>query len=176
MPSSQATDVTLHEVYKSKKVWTTVSQILLEILEENKNQKHPKEILDKQKKLSFHSKTPASVTLSEYIERILKYTHIEESTLIIALIYIDRLCDKQNVVLSDNNIHRIVFGAIVLATKYNEDDFYSNNYYSKVGGIAVQELNLLEYEFSKLVKYSFFVKEDIYQKYKIYLSQYRSRN
>ena len=56
MPSSQATDVTLYEVYKSKKVWSTVCHILTEILEENKSQKHPKEILEKQKKLSFYSK------------------------------------------------------------------------------------------------------------------------
>jgi hypothetical protein len=176
MPSSQSTDVTLYEVYKTKKVWTTVYQILQEILEENKSQKHPKEILERQKRLSFHSKTPASVTLAEYIERILKYTHIEESTLIIALIYIDRLCDRQNVILSENNIHRIVLAAIILATKYNEDDFYSNNYYSKVGGISVQELNILEYEFSKLVKYSLFIREDIYEKYNIYLAQYRLRD
>lgn len=176
MPSSNTTDVTKYEVYKTKKVWSTVCQILLEILEENKNTKQPKEIIERQKKLSFHSKTAASVTLAEYIERTLKYTHIEESTLVIALIYIDRLCDRQNVILSDNNIHRIVFTSIVLAIKYNEDDFYSNNYYSKVGGIAVNELNLLEYEFAKLVKYSLFIKEDIYEKYKLYLAQYRLRD
>lgn len=175
MPSSQTTDITLHEVYKSKKVWTTVCQILQEILEENKGQKQPKEIIERQKKMSFHSKTPASVSLPEYIERILKYSHIEESTLIIALIYIDRLCDRQNVILSDNNIHRIVFTAIILATKYNEDDFYSNSYYSKVGGIVVEELNVLEFEFAKLIKYTLFVKEDIFDKYKVYLAQYRLR-
>lgn len=171
--SSQSTDLTVNEVYKHKKVWNTVCHILKEIVQENKTQKTSKDIIEKQKKLSFYSKNPASVSLSAYVERILKYTHIEESTLVIALIYIDRLCEKQNLILTDNNIHRIVFTAIVLAIKYNEDDYYSNNYYSKVGGVSVSELNTFEIEFVKLIKYNCFVKSDVFDKYKIYLSHYQ---
>lgn len=171
--TSQTTDLTLNEVYKSKKVWTTVCHILQEIVEENKNQKISKDVLEKQKKLSFHSKNPASIALVGYVERILKYTHIEESTLVIALIYIDRLCEKQNLILTDTNIHRIVYAGIILAIKYNEDDYYSNNYYAKVGGIAVNELNLLELEFVKMIKYSLFIQNDVYDKYKIYLTHYQ---
>lgn len=171
--SSQTTDLTVNEVYKSKKVWNTVCHILKEIVQENKNQKTSKDLVEKQKKLSFFSKNPASVSLTSYVERILKYTHIEESTLIIALIYIDRLCEKQNLILTDNNIHRIVFCAIVLAIKYNEDDYYSNSYYSKVGGVTVSELNTFEIEFVKMIKYNCFIKSDVFDKYKIYLSHYQ---
>lgn len=171
--TSQTTDLTVNEVYKHKKVWNTVCHILQEIVEENKNQKVAKEILDKQKKLSFHSKNPASITLNSYLERILKYSHLEESTLIIALIYIDRLCEKQNLILTDSNIHRIVFSSIILAIKYNEDDYYSNNYYAKVGGISINEVNSLELEFVKMIKYSLFIQNDIYDKYKIYLTHYQ---
>ena len=34
---------------------------------------------------------------------------------------------------------------MVLAIKYNEDDYYSNKYYAKVGGINLEEINTLEY-------------------------------
>lgn len=170
--TSQSTDLSLNEVYKSKKVWNAVCHILKEIVSENASQKSSKEA-EKQKKLTFHSKNPASVSLNDYVERILKYTHIEESTLIIALIYIDRLCEKQNLILTDSNIHRITYTAIILAVKYNEDDYYSNNYYSKVGGVSITELNALELEFVKLIKYSLFIKREVFDKYKIYLTHYQ---
>jgi hypothetical protein len=170
---SVSTSTTSSEVYKSKKVMKAVSNILSEIVNENKINKISKEIVEKQKKLSFYSKNPASVSLTQYIDRILKYTHIEESTLIIALIFIDRICEINDLVLTDSNIHRVIFTAVIVAVKYNEDDYYSNSYYSKVGGIATKELNTLEYEFIKLIKYSLFVKNDLFEKYRIYLHHYQ---
>jgi hypothetical protein len=170
---SVSTASTSFEVYKSKKVMKAVSNILLEIVNENKNNKTSKDNLEKQKKLSFHSKNPASVTVSAYLERILKYTHIEESTLVIALIFIDRICELNDLVLTEFNIHRVLFTAIIAAIKYNEDDYYSNSYYSKVGGVTVKELNTMEYEFIKLIKYTLFIKTDLFEKYKIYLNHYQ---
>ena len=37
--------------------------------------------------------------------------------------------------------------------KYNEDEIYSNTFYAKIGGISKEELDILEYEFLKLIKY-----------------------
>ena len=61
---------------------------------------------------------------------------------------------------------------MIIATKYNEDDFYSNKYYSKVGGINLNELNFLEAEFIKLLNYELFIEYDTFFKYKKYLKQY----
>lgn len=171
--SSISTANTVQEVYKSKKLVKAVCHILTEIVNENKTHKHSKEIVEKQRKLSFHSKNPASVSINGYVDRILKYTHIEESTLIIALIYIDRICEICDFILTDSNIHRIIYTSIILAIKYNEDDYYSNNYYAKVGGIPINELNALEYEFVKLIKYTLFIKSDAYEKYRVYLNHYQ---
>ena len=43
---------------------------------------------------------------------------------------------------------------MVLAIKYNEDDYYSNKYYAKVGGIALNELNELEYNLLILLEFN----------------------
>lgn len=69
-------------------------------------------------------------------------------------------------------ITRIVMASILLSVKFNEDDFYSNTYYAKVGGISLKEMNLLENEFLSLIQYDVFVSEDIYEKYKHYLTNY----
>ncbi len=113
------------------------------------------------------------------MERIKKYSKAEDSTLILTLIYIDRLCDVAQIHLSDYNIHRyfmfkyrIILSNILLAIKYNEDDYYSNDYYAKVGGISLQEINTLEYELVKLLDHNLWVEEDFYYKYENYLKHY----
>jgi len=174
--STSASTKTEYEEKKcNKKIIKTISNIISEIVEENKHLNFSKETLDFQKKLSFFSKVPASVTIHKYIERIIKYTHIEESTFILSLIYIDRICEYNDIILTDGNIHRILFSSIIMAIKINEDDYYSNNYYSKVAGISVKELNNLEYDFVRLIRYNLFVYQDIYEKYKVFISCYKNK-
>ena len=173
--TSASTNTDYEDRKCDKKIIKTISNIISEIVEENKFLNFSKENLDLQKKLSFFSKIPASVTIHKYIERIVKYTHVEESTFILALIYIDRICEYNDIILTDGNIHRILFSSIIMAIKINEDDYYSNNYYSKVGGISVKELNGLEYDFVRLIRYNLFVNQEIYEKYKIFISCYKNK-
>jgi hypothetical protein len=123
-----------------------------------------------QKKHSFYCSTPASITIGKYIERIVKYTYIEDSTLILAMIYIDRICQyNENILLIEKNLHRILFASILLAIKINEDEFFTNSYYSKVAGIYLWEINRIEYDFTKLIDFNFFVSKDLFEKYKALL-------
>lgn len=158
-----------------RRITSTIAKIITEIVQENKSLDLSKEYLDIQRRLPFFSKIPASVNVFKYIDRIIKYTHVEESTFILALIYIDRICEYNDIILTEQNIHRILFSSIILAIKINEDDYYSNSYYSKVAGVSVKELNNLEYEFVRLIRYNFFVNETIYHKYKIFISCYKNK-
>lgn len=173
--TSASTNITYEDRKCDKKIMNTISNIISEIVEENKTMQFSKETLDLQKKLSFFSKIPASVTIARYIERIVKYTYLEESTFILALIYIDRICEYNDIILNDANIHRIIFSSVVLAIKINEDDYYSNSYYSKVAGIPVKELNVLEYDFVRLIRYNLFVNQEIFEKYKIFITCYKNK-
>jgi hypothetical protein len=165
----------VNEAFKNKKILNTISEILNDVLEDNKNLKCYPEVSEKHNRLPFYSTIPASVSIGGYIERITKYTHCEESTLIASLIYIDRMCELNNIYLMQENIHRIVFASIILAIKYNEDDYYTNNYYSKVGGIIVKEFNLLEYELLKSLKYCLYIKCETFEKYRNYLNHYSKK-
>ena len=60
----------------------------------------------------------------------------------------------------------------MLAIKYNEDDYYSNKYYAKVGGINLDELNSLEYNFLILLDFDVFINEETYEKYKEQLNDF----
>lgn len=146
----------------------TISTLISDIVNENKEELKSLDI-----HISvFNSKKPLSISINNYIERIYKYCKIDESTLTITLIYIDRLCDITEL-HNDVNVHRIVLVTVLIAIKYNENDYYSNDYYAKVGGITLNEINYLEYECIKLLSFQLFVEEDYYKKYEVYSIHYQ---
>ena len=60
----------------------------------------------------------------------------------------------------------------MLAIKYNEDDYYSNQYYARVGGVSLNELNELEYNLLILLEFDIFVDDDVYTKYENQLKDF----
>jgi hypothetical protein len=153
-------------------VKSTVVTIMEEILRENSSVKS--EVINYQKQLTFYSKKKANINIADYMERLIRYTRCEEASLITSLIYIDRICEETPLVLTESNIFRVVLASLITAIKYNEDEIYSNNFYAKVGGIPRDELDRIEYEFLKLINYSLYIKSDTFQKYKVYIKQFRS--
>ena len=91
-----------------------------------------------------------------------------------SLIFIDRLCKIANLTLTYYNIHRILFTSILLSIKYNEDNFYDNKFYSEIAGIKLKELNILEYTFTKMINFRFFINNNIFENYVQYLDNYEN--
>ena len=58
---------------------------------------------------------------------------------------------------------------MLIALKYNEDDYFNNEFYAKVGGVTKKEIDKLEYEFLIRSEYKLFVSEDVFEKYNNYL-------
>ena len=143
------------------------------ILEKNKNLENYKEIIRDQIRQVFNANIIPSISIKDYLIRIQTYSNIERSTLIISLIYIDRFCNKAKVTLTQYNIHKILFSSILMAIKFNEDDFYDNKYYSKIAGVKSKELNVLEYDFIKLLNCELYVSRDLYDKYEHYLKNFK---
>ena len=54
---------------------------------------------------------------------------------------------------------------MVVAAKYNDDEFFKNDYYRKVGGITLEEFNLLENTFINLLDYRLFIREKEFLNY-----------
>jgi len=138
-----------------------LSKILEEITFENKQKK------EKLVKNCFYMRNLPNLIFSEFVKRIFKYLKPESSTIIISLIYIDIFLnvDKENLFLTENNIYKIYLAAIILAIKYNEDYFDDNQYFSKVGGVSLTEINTLEREFLKIIDYRLFVNENLFKVY-----------
>ena len=142
-----------------------ISEILTEISNQNSNVEYNPDD-------PFSSKYPPNVTLQYFFGRIKKYSQIEKSTLIIILIYADRMCTTSGIILNPHNIHRIILGCLLLAIKYNEDLYFTNEQYAKVGGVSIKEINQLEYFSIEFLNFNLFISEDIYQKYLKYITNY----
>ena len=149
----------------SQKLIETASSILETIIEENKKQKKTQKEIDK---IFSHSRE-AEISLFDYLSRIYKYSVINDSTLIMSLIYIDRICKNKGVKLNKHNIHRILFCAILASIKFNEDKLYPNSFYANIAGISVEELLKLESAFLQLIDFKLFISDEIYNIYSTYL-------
>lgn len=75
----------------------------------------------------------------------------------------DRLCKKKKIMLTEFNVHRILFCCIIIAVKFNEDKYYTNKYYSKIGGMDLKQLNEMELLIS--INFDLFIESKVYDKY-----------
>jgi len=154
------------------KLIKAISITLTSILDQNKNLDNYKEVIKNQSQSVFSANFIPNISIYDYLERIKTYSKAEKSTLIISLIYIDRICNKAKITLTYYNIHRILFSAVLLGIKYNEDCYYDNKYYSKIAGVKLKELKILEYNFIKLLNCELYVNRELYDKYQIYLDNF----
>jgi hypothetical protein len=117
----------------------------------------------------FHALKAPAIGILPYLERIHKYASCSNECFILALIYIDRLIQRNNFLLTELNVHRVVITAILLGAKFFDDAYYNNAYYSKVGGVSVSEMNGLEVDFLFRINFSLHVTPELFEKYRVEL-------
>ena len=159
---------------KHLKLINSISNALTTILEENKKLDNYKEIIKKQSKMVFSAKSVPNISINDYLTRIQLYSGIEKSTLILSLIQIDHICKKAQLILSYYNIHRLLFTAVLISIKINEDNYYDNKFYAEIAGVKLKELKMLEYTFMELNDFNVFINHNEYEQYRIYLEEFNN--
>ena len=157
---------------KNQNLIKSISNVLTTILEENKKIHNYKEIVKKQSKMLFSANSIPGISINDYLSRIQLYSGIEKSTLILSLIQIDHTCKKSGLTLTYNNIHRLLFAAVLISIKFNEDTYYDNKYYAEIAGVKLKELNSLEYNFIRMLNCELYVSRKLFDKYQIYLDNF----
>ena len=144
---------------------------LNDIIEENRKRINMKYI---SKDNIFYLEQLPNISFGDYILHLMKYTHINISTLVLAVIYIDKFCEKFKYVLTLHNINRIILISIFISMKYNEDCFVNANIYAQIAGVCTEDLLNLELNMCVALEFGFYVKEELYQQYFVYFSKYSS--
>jgi hypothetical protein len=75
-------------------LYLSIGLILVDLVKENTTKSTFKEKLRLQKKIFFTSHGVPNITLSKYLERMKKYMKLENNSVILGLIYLDRFCKK----------------------------------------------------------------------------------
>jgi hypothetical protein len=117
---------------------------------------------------SFDGVKPPPISLQQYIHRLYSFIPCSSHCFVYAVIYVDRVLRvNPQFKLSDLNVHRTFFTALVVASKFYDDEYYSNSWYGRVGGVGTKELNILEVSFLKLIQFRLTVSTQEYDMYLI---------
>lgn len=82
-----------------------IAGVLNNILKENREREDYQDILKREKNSIFYS-NGCSLEISSYLERIIKYTNVEPTSLILALINMDKILIKNKFILNDRNVYK----------------------------------------------------------------------
>jgi hypothetical protein len=55
---------------------------------------------------SFFCQVPPQVSIKDYLERIIKYSQLENSSLILAVIYLNKITTMSDIIICTNNVHK----------------------------------------------------------------------
>ncbi|KIM45123.1 hypothetical protein M413DRAFT_47510, partial [Hebeloma cylindrosporum] len=123
----------------------------------------------------FHSRSAPTISVLDYLKRIVRFTNVEKSCLLITLFNIDQICARIPLfTLTSLTCHRFVITSITVSSKGLCDAFCPNNLYARVGGISVTELNVLEREFLSMIDWRLMCTREVLQEYYINLARTHS--
>lgn len=107
-----------------------------------------------------------SVSLHDYILRLMKYAPATKELYIIGLILIDRIIAMNpGMIVSERNVHRLFAASLVVASKFFDDLFYTNNFFANIACIDVNELNNLEICFLVHIKFGLYIRYELFNSY-----------
>src|SRR5581483_2874477 len=98
------------------------------------------------------------ISLSDYIQRLVQYAECSPESLLVAVIYLNRIHFLKSILLNPFSAHRLFLAALRLATKFHDDQpKILNDFFAEVGGVPLKELNELEAEFLMQINCDLFV-------------------
>ncbi|KAL2808191.1 cyclin-domain-containing protein [Aspergillus granulosus] len=132
-----------YEFADPKDLVVLISSMLMELI--RFNDKIP---LHQGRLTRFHSRSPPRISVHDYLQRLTTHATLSPPILLSMVYYIDRLCALYPAfTVSSLTIHRFLITSATVASKGLSDSFWTNKTYSRVGGISMTELALLELEF-----------------------------
>lgn len=105
------------------------------------------------------------LSLDKYITRVVNFIPCTVESFIISIAYLYRISQHTPYLINTHSVHILFITSLLVASKYNDDRYYNNKYYARVGGISYLTLNKLEIEFLKYVNFECYVSLDEFKKF-----------
>lgn len=106
----------------------------------------------------FYMQVSSSISIEDYIWRWYKYGEASSAVFITALVYIDKAIQHHpSLEITHLSAHRLWTVCCVVASKFLHENTPDMDYFARVGGLDMAELNRLELQFLLLIGYECFV-------------------
>jgi hypothetical protein len=104
---------------------------------------------------SFQHSIQSQPSFRKWMHQVLSATRLPSATILLSLHYLnDRVANfPESITPGENQIYRMLAVSLILGSKFLDDNTFINRSWSDVTAIKVNELNLLEIEWLKLIKY-----------------------
>lgn len=102
-----------------------VLRILSSVLQRtiSKNEKSMKVSKKKDAVTIFHGLRAPTLSIQQYLERILKYCSCSPSCFVVAYIYLERFLQRTGAYLTSLNAHRLLITSVMVAAKFMDDEY-----------------------------------------------------
>lgn len=121
-------------------------------------------------------KTPES--FRKFISQILSSTRLPRTTILLGMNYFAKRINMMNMIngnkvtLSEGHIWRLLTVALLLGSKFLDDNTFQNRSWADVSGIPVRELNKLEREWMESIHWRMFVNLDLSEDYQAWINSW----
>ncbi|KAF2717061.1 hypothetical protein K431DRAFT_233948 [Polychaeton citri CBS 116435] len=108
---------------------------------------------------SFQQNVHSQPSFRKWVHQVLSATRLPSATILLSLHYLnDRLTNMpHSVQRGDNQVYRLLAVALILGSKFLDDNTFINRSWSDVTAIKVTELNMLEMKWLSLIRYELHV-------------------
>lgn len=112
----------------------------------------------------LRSESPVHADFRKYVSQILSSTRLPSSTILLGLHYLAErmtlLSNSGKYNHGSGQVYRMLTTALVLGSKFLDDNTFQNRSWSEVSSIPVSELNVLEIEWLTDIKWNMHIKLD----------------
>ena len=114
----------------------------------------------------YETNNVPNIQLEDYIHRTGEYTYISPASMLAAVIFLDRLCERYpQLTLTNQNIFKLFFVSVRIASKIVDLRSLNNKNFASVGGVGNRHLNELEDGFLKYIKFDLFLSPQEFAEY-----------
>lgn len=118
-----------------------------------------------------------NATFRKFVAQILTSTRLPSTTILLGMNYLAKRINMMTAAGQTNHtegqIWRLLTVALLLGSKFLDDNTFQNKSWSEVSGIAVQELNTLEYEWLGAINWCLYTNLDKSKDYNAWLKNWR---
>ncbi|KAG6000963.1 hypothetical protein E4U21_004859 [Claviceps maximensis] len=113
----------------------------------------------------------------KFVTQILTSTRLPSTTILLGMNYlakrINAMRGQGSLKASEGEVWRYLTVSLLLGSKFLDDNTFQNRSWSEVSGIAVSELNSLEYDWVQAMSWKLYVNLDLSKDYQAWLENWR---